>query len=274
MAIRMLATDLDGTLMSADHLTITARTKQALLEAHRQGVQLAIATGRTLDFIDHVLSQVPFVDYVIYSNGASVYDCVKQKDIYTNHILPDCVQRILKYLQDMPVYYNLYFDGGMYVQEDRLQHYENNGLPQAFIDRFMEKAHLCADMTKTAMGKSAESIAVYSLTPQQEKELTSFLQQEGLEVVSSLPQELEGTAHHADKGTALQNLCRLLHIPAQQTMSFGDAGNDCSMLAFACYSFAMGNGEPICKKIAKYTTAPNTEDGVAQAIETYVLKQK
>ena len=74
MSIKLIATDLDGTLMSGDHLTVSPRTVAALQAAHDRGVCLAIATGRTLDFIDHVTAQVPFVDYVIYSNGAAVYD--------------------------------------------------------------------------------------------------------------------------------------------------------------------------------------------------------
>ena len=73
MSIKLIATDLDGTLMSGDHLTVSPRTVAALQAAHDRGVCLAIATGRTLDFIDHVTAQVPFVDYVIYSNGAAVY---------------------------------------------------------------------------------------------------------------------------------------------------------------------------------------------------------
>ena len=48
-------------------------------------------------------------------------------------------------------------------------------------------------------------------------------------------------------------------------MSFGDAGNDCPMLAFAHYSFAMENGAPECKAAARYRAEANTADGVAKA---------
>ena len=87
MSIKLIATDLDGTLMSGDHLTVSPRTVAALQAAHDRGVCLAIATGRTLDFIDHVTAQVPFVDYVIYSNGAAVYDR-KNAVSYTHLTLP------------------------------------------------------------------------------------------------------------------------------------------------------------------------------------------
>ena len=74
MSVKIIATDLDGTLMSPDHLTVSERTKAALIEAHNKGIKIAIATGRALNFTKNVTDQIPFVDYVICSNGASVYD--------------------------------------------------------------------------------------------------------------------------------------------------------------------------------------------------------
>lgn len=70
MSIKLIATDLDGTLMAPDHLTVTKRTYDALKSSHDKGIRLAVATGRSMVLIDNVISQVPFVDYIIYSNGA------------------------------------------------------------------------------------------------------------------------------------------------------------------------------------------------------------
>ena len=74
MAVKLIASDLDGTLMAPDHMTVSERTKKALLDAHEKGIKIAIATGRTLHFTDSVTAQIPFVDYVVSSNGAAVYD--------------------------------------------------------------------------------------------------------------------------------------------------------------------------------------------------------
>ena len=127
MSIKLIATDLDGTLMSGDHLTVSPRTVAALQAAHDRGVCLAIATGRTLDFIDHVTAQVPFVDYVIYSNGAAVYDRKNDAHICQQLIPPKAVQRILQTLAPQPLYYNVYWDGGMYLEEARLPYYNSPG---------------------------------------------------------------------------------------------------------------------------------------------------
>ena len=270
ISIKLIATDLDGTLMSGDHLTVSPRTVAALQAAHDRGVCLAIATGRTLDFIDHVTAQVPFVDYVIYSNGAAVYDRKNDAHICQQLIPPKAVQRILQTLAPQPLYYNVYWDGGMYLEEARLPYYNSDSLPRAVLEQYMAKAHREENLLDKA-DKGAESIAVYDLNPEQADWVRSVLESQGLEVVSSLPNELECTAPGANKGAALAGIARQLKIEPEQVMSFGDAGNDCPMLAFAHYSFAMENGAPECKAAARYRAEANTADGVAKAIEQYVL---
>ena len=79
--IKMIALDLDGTLMYTDHLTVTDGNKNALKYAHDKGSKIAVATGRTLAIIDGVFQQVPEIDYIIYSNGAGVWDRNKNEII-------------------------------------------------------------------------------------------------------------------------------------------------------------------------------------------------
>ena len=62
-----------------------------------------------------------------------------------------------------------------------------------------------------------------------------------------------------------------MEIPAEAVMAFGDSDNDVSMLSYAGVSYAMGNGEPAAKEAAKYITSANSEDGIAEAIEKWVL---
>ena len=111
MAIKIIATDLDGTLMAPDHLTVTQRTKKALSDAHDKGIKVSIATGRALDFTEGVTNQIPFADYVICSNGASVYDRNNDKFIYTNLVTPEITAETIALLNSLPVYYNIYMEG-------------------------------------------------------------------------------------------------------------------------------------------------------------------
>lgn len=97
MSIKLIATDLDGTLMAPDHLTVTKRTYDALKSSHDKGIRLAVATGRSMVLIDNVISQVPFVDYIIYSNGACVYDKNEEKIIHADLIPYEKAKEIVEY---------------------------------------------------------------------------------------------------------------------------------------------------------------------------------
>ena len=272
MPIKIIATDLDGTLMSPDHVTITERTKNALLKAHSMGIKIAIATGRTLGFITPVVEQIPFVDFVIFSNGASVYDVKSQKIIYKNHIPPESTHKILEKLHGLNVYYNTYVDSTVYIQDGKQQFYTSRDLPEDFLKLFMASSKTCKNLALELNGKSAEIIAVYSSDEALRNKLCEYFKSLGLLVTASLKDEIEATVPSANKGTALKGLCELLQIKREEAMAFGDALNDIQMIEFAGSSFAMGNACEELKKAASFITLSNAEDGLAAAVEKYALK--
>lgn len=271
MSIKIIATDLDGTLMSPDHITVTERTKSALLKAHEKGIKIAVATGRTLGFIIPVTNQIPFVDYAVFSNGASVYNMRKKEIIIKNHISTETTALLLKRLGATNVYYNVYTDGKVYTQKDKQQYYTNCDLPEEFLKLFAASTTVCENLCEELNGKSTEIIAVYSTDEALRKSIADYFTSLGLLVTASLKDEIEVTAPSANKGTALSEICSALGIDRQEAMAFGDAMNDMPMIEFAGYSFAMGNACDELKKKAAYTTLSNAEDGLAAAVEKYAL---
>ena len=79
------------------------------------------------------------------------------------------------------------------------------------------------------------------------------------------------TALHANKGQALATLAERLGVPLERTMALGDGGNDPAMFKRAGLSVAMGQADEAIRKQAMYVTASNEDDGVAQALERFVL---
>ena len=274
MSVKIIATDLDGTLMAPDHLTVTERTKNALYEAHKKGVKIAIATGRTLAFIDYVVNQIPFVDYIIHSNGAAVFDRKNNEYIYTNLVSPEITAEAITLLNSMPIYYNIYVGGNTYVQNGTEKYYINDGLPEAFIAEFSAKSKWCDNLGETVKGKGAELIDVFYNTDEQKIAVFSFFEENNIFMTSALAGVVSGTAMGSDKGTALGGLCKKLGILPDEAMTFGDASNDSTMLEFAKYSFAMENGDELCKKAAKNSAPSNADDGVAVIVEKYVLSEE
>ena len=92
-----------------------------------------------------------------------------------------------------------------------------------------------------------------------------------LAVTTSFGENMELTAPGVNKGSAVQALCEKLGLEPDQVMAFGDAGNDLELLAWAGWSFAMGNASSEAKAAARYTTGTNREGGVGMAVEQYLL---
>ena len=74
MAIKLIVTDLDGTFLNTNHVTIPQENIDAFKKAHEMGIKVAIASGRTKILTDYIVEQLPFLDYLITSNGAITYD--------------------------------------------------------------------------------------------------------------------------------------------------------------------------------------------------------
>lgn len=271
MSVKIIATDLDGTLMSPDHLTVSERTKNALKAAHEKGIKIAIATGRALKFTEGVTNQIPFVDYVICSNGANVYDRKAEKFIYSNLVSEKTTAEILNLIKNLPVYYNVYINGENYVQKGAEKFFNNKGLPEEFLEEFASKIIACDDICKSTEGCGSELIDIFYGDAESKKIIFDYLNSKELFITSSLAGVVSINAVGADKGTALKGLCDIMEISSEEAMTFGDASNDATMLEFAHFSFAMENGDEVCKSKARFSAPSNAEDGVAQIIEKYAL---
>ena len=273
MDIKIIATDLDGTLLAPDHVSVTPRTMSALINAHEKGVKIAISTGRTLSLIKEVREKIPFADYVIYSNGAAVYDCKMEKIVYEQPVPNKKTQRIIQLLEDFSSYYNVYSDGNIFMKKTSdTGVFEKTDLPTEFIMHFLSTAILKDDMIAEMQSKKAEQIIVYFASDECRKAIYDLINDlGGLHTVSSFSNNIEIMSEVASKGLAVKAICEIIGCTAENAMTFGDAWNDCSMLEFAEHSFAMANGDEKCKLSAKNICPSNAEDGVAQMIEKYIL---
>lgn len=90
-------------------------------------------------------------------------------------------------------------------------------------------------------------------------------------VVRSTPYFLEIINKESGKGVGLKALADYLDVPHKEIIAVGDAGNDLDMIEFAGLGVAMGNASEDVKEIANYITSKNTEDGVAEVVEKFIL---
>lgn len=262
--IRLIATDLDDTLLNADS-ALTARSKAALGAAMAAGCGVAIVSGRmfeaALPFAREIGVNAPMVLY----NGAMLYDHRAEKTLYARRIPFETALGMLRMIEAMGLYVQLYPGMGYYCDTPLPQteaYARQIRVPVTPVhmplSRWLEQ-HPC-DPQKLLLIDTPEGATAAQAA------LTEAFSS-GVCCMKSKPHYLEIMPQGVNKGHALAVLAEGLGVAPDEVMAFGDGENDVSMLTFAGAGYAMANGCEAARSSVPHLAPPNTEDGVAQVVE-------
>jgi Cof subfamily protein (haloacid dehalogenase superfamily) len=263
--IKLVAIDLDGTLLKND-LTISPRAEEAIKEATAKGVYVTICTGRmyasALPYIKQLEMKLPVIAY----NGALVKHAATGEVLYRKLLPCPMATDIYIRAKKHKLHTNIYYNDDLYV--DSLNDWADNyarkvGVDINIVENMVEFLQ-CDPITKIVT--IANPDALKFLRQELEEDYG-----EKLFITSSLPHLLEILNPEATKGKGLETVANYLDIPRECVMGIGDSFNDIEMFEYAGLSVVMANGEEEVKKIANYVTCSNDDDGVAEAIEKFVL---
>lgn len=272
MGIKLIALDLDGTLLNPD-LKITNYSINILNRIMEQGIEIVICTGRTLSELPEEFKQMPHIKYYITCNGAVIWDRHELKMIYENPIAADDVKELMEILNPYDMRTEVFALGRIFIsQKCYSRFYEYGGLNH---DDFLLKTRTPVDSIEEFVEDFNQPVDKFNLffkTPQERQTAWEDCVRHGFNVTSSFEQNMEVNAPTANKGIGLKALAQQLNVQANEIMAFGDNLNDMSMLRFVGHPIAMGNAVPELKEIATYVTKANYEDGVAQGIEKLLLE--
>ena len=112
--IRLIAMDLDGTLLTTDK-RLTERNRSAMEKAAEAGITIVPATGRIYAGVPDEIKALPFIRYLILANGATVYDREEDRILYRAEIPPDKAIDVLDWLDGFPAIYDCYQDDRGYM---------------------------------------------------------------------------------------------------------------------------------------------------------------
>lgn len=267
--IRLIATDLDGTLIPAGK-KIPEPVLRALQKAIDSGIEVVPASGRSLAAIPPEILRLSGLHYAISSNGAMVQD-LKKNQVLRRVLLPAPeAADLLRFLHREQVYSCVYSENQIYnwqkLPEDLEQYYPSRMTifhqnPQEDLAAFLEQR-----------GLGIEKIFVAVWDEEKRKKIRRELERwPDAQVTSSSLWNLEVNRKGADKGSALAWLSNMLHIPREEVAALGDNENDRTMLAFAGRPASPENGMPEAKELARELFPPCEDAGAAEWIQKILL---
>jgi len=273
--IKLIGLDLDGTVLTDDK-HITERTRRALEAASMQGVVVMTATGRPFNAIAEEFLNIKGVRYLMSSNGASVYDRATDELIYHACLTKEQCFEIMRRFSRYHCWREICIGGISYVEQEAYDHPEEYFGSGPMINYVMSSRVPVPDVNELirTQEKDLEKIcAFFYETAERENARKEFLKMENIVQASASMYNLEVSSPEATKGKALFYTGRMLGIEPSEIMACGDGMNDYEMVAGAGLGVAMGNAMEALKEAADFITGTNEEDGVAYAVERFVLGQ-
>ncbi len=270
--IKVLALDLDGTLTN-DQKEILPRTRAALDAALAKGVTVVLASGRPTAGVTPVaqalgLGQPGRAGAILAYNGGVIVDCGPGGCILWQQVLPsNMVPALCAFAAEQNVAIVTYNDQGVVT--------ERPDDPWAQREGFTNKLPMI----------EVEDLAAYVNYPVNKMLITldpirlQHVLRAGLDrfagkidLYPSSPFFIEAVPLGVAKDRSLAALLDRLGLRRENLMACGDGMNDRSMIRYAGVGVAMANAERMVKVEADYVTeADNNHDGVAEAIERFIL---
>lgn len=269
METRLIAVDLDGTLLRSDR-TLSPATIDAVAAAAARGLEVVIASGRTLSETRHLLAQLPQIRYLVGNTGAFVLDTQTDTYLHFSPVPLSLVQAAWQRLKDQDMLFEVNCGGEIYIPTHRLK--EVPRFEEACGNHTLHETRRGIDDYDTWLNQLQEPVTklhLYFPTSEIRDAAQARLSDlEGVDLCTSDPVDLDVTAQGVHKGTGVERLAEHLGLRREQVMTIGDSGNDLGMLRYAGTAVAMANASDEAKALADFVTDTNDNDGVAKVLNS------
>lgn len=264
---------MDGTLLNSEK-GCSKRTIETLKKAQQQGVWIVPVTGRAINGLPQVLKDLK-VRYGIFCNGASCYDLHNDQLLVANHFSVEEALMLLHMGDKYDATHDVYAGGCGYCEAYYLDHFEEYTMEvpiQELIHKTRKRLEGSLDDFLRNSQMTVEKVNMFFKNLDEREIAKKEFAATGItDPVSALYNNLEMGKKGVNKGDALMQFIKVLGIDKDEVMACGDASNDLKMIQYAGIGVAMKNGNDEVKAVADYITDTNDQDGVAKAIEKFVL---
>jgi Cof subfamily protein (haloacid dehalogenase superfamily) len=262
--VRIVALDLDGTLLdSADR--ISEANARAVRRAVASGVKVVLATSRWYSLARKTADALELTEPLICHTGGLIRDPTNGHDLLHLRLDLDAARDVAAYCDAHRYRTFMTIDDLTYLRTNRQ----------------MDPAQLPPDvrpMPEIAPMLGAAPTALLTFGSEAVDDLLATFSERYEGVLNlcegyseTFPRYLSISHAQADKGTGLMHVCELMGIDPQDALAMGDAPPDVAMFEVAGHSVAMANAPAHVRDLAESVAPRNDEDGVAWALEQFVL---
>lgn len=271
--IKLLALDLDGTLIPDLGVPIAQKDIEAVERARAAGVFVTIATGRIFKTVEQWVDTLGIDMPVILCNGADIRDATRSW--FRDGIPAAQIRAVMDAYSGLGMKRYAFSDNQIYCTKE--DYYKplfdkwgkgEGSMPVVVCDT--------EDALYDALHTDVDKMLVWTTNAEGVDELVRIAQtfSDRFSVVRGEERNVEFNRKGVSKGSGLRHLAKLLDIPMDAVMAIGDGGNDVEMLREAGLGVAMGNAMREAKDAADHITSHVRDCGVAAAIERFILDTK
>ncbi len=270
--IRLIFINLDGTLLSGPR-HMSERAKQTIATVREAGIDIVLVSSRPPRSIRAFHQQLGLRTPVIACNGALLWNIQAGAGLAHIPLDPAIAAEVVAMGRELGAAVSIESDDDWFADslsapvQDRVDRLAVPAPEMGRVDDILKSGEpidkVFLDLRD--LDESTGASALVALRRAVGDRTTLF---------ESTPGFVDVTSLEASKVTMAQQLARQMQVPAEQTMAIGDHDSDVALLQWAGIGVAMGNASPGAKRAADVITSSNLRDGVAEALEQWVLGQK
>lgn len=266
MKYKLVALDLDGTLVGRD-LRVTPAVQDAIARMREAGVHGCIVTGRMYRAAIPFARALGFDAPIVCYQGAAIIDPATDEVLRDMPLEIDTVRALIDIVEEDRMHLQLYRNDEYYCEtRNRFSDiYARLSNSQPVVVPSLRESFAYSEATKAVIIDEPEVAQRYAVRLREALGDRAY-------VTRSYPEFVEAINPAVDKGDALRYVASHLGIAMEEVLAIGDSWNDAPLLRAAGCGIAMGSAPPELQAVAHAIVADVANDGVAEAIDRYVLR--
>lgn len=275
MTIKLIATDMDGTILDSQGLLDLPRLEKILDRLEEKGIRFVIATGNEIHRVRQLLGHLTDRVVLIVANGAKIFENNQliQVETWDNEL----VEKALTFFkgQECQNQFVITSMNGGFVKEGTIFTQLEKFMTPEMIELFYQRMNFVEELHPELFGGVLKmSLVVGEDRMDQVQEDFNQVFNGYVQAVSSGYGCLDIIQDGIHKAWALQELLKRWNIKSEEIMAFGDSENDVEMLELAGIAYAMENADEKAKAVATDIAPANSQGGVYQILEAWLDKNR